>query len=65
MLGKGAFGEVRQAVHKETAAQRAVKTLLKKHMDKHERKAMMNEINTLKELDHPNIVKIFEYFEDQ
>jgi len=34
-------------------------------MDKHERKAMMNEINTLKELDHPNIVKIFEYFEDQ
>jgi len=26
---------------------------------------MMNEINVLKELDHPNIVKIFEYLEDK
>lgn len=25
---------------------------------------MQNEINTLKSLDHPNIVKIYEYFED-
>ena len=26
---------------------------------------MLNEINILKELDHPNIVKIFEYYEDK
>ena len=34
-------------------------------MDKKERAEMMNEINVLKELDHPNIVKIFEYLEDK
>ena len=28
-------------------------------------KEMMNEINVLKELDHPNIVKIFEHLEDR
>jgi calcium-dependent protein kinase len=48
ILGKGAFGEVRAAVHKESAAQRAIKTLAKKHMDKHEKKQMMNEINVLR-----------------
>jgi calcium-dependent protein kinase len=26
---------------------------------------MLNEINTLRSLDHPNIVKIYEYFEDE
>jgi len=25
----------------------------------------MNEIDTLRSLDHPNIVKVFEYFEDE
>jgi len=33
-------------------------------MDEEETAAMLNEINILKGIDHPNIVKIFEYFED-
>ena len=65
VLGKGAYGEVRVAVHRASAAQRAVKTLKKKHMSKKEIEVLMNEITVLKELDHPNIVKIFEYFEDK
>jgi calcium-dependent protein kinase len=51
-------------VHRETAAQRAVKVLRKSHMDEDERRMLFNEINILKELDHPNIVKMFEFFED-
>jgi len=64
VLGNGAFGEVRMCVHRETAAQRAVKVLRKSHMDEDERRMLFNEINILKELDHPNIVKMFEFFED-
>ena len=65
VLGEGAFGEVRLCTHRETKEKRAVKVLKKENMDKHEQQTMLNEINTLRSLDHPNIVKIFEYFEDE
>jgi calcium-dependent protein kinase len=65
MLGSGAFGEVRMCVHRDTGAQRAVKVLRKSHMDDDEKKMLFNEINILRELDHPNIVKMYEFFEDE
>merc|ERR1712166_1224204 len=64
VLGEGAFGEVRLCTHRETKEKRAVKVLKKENMDKTEQMQMLNEINTLRSLDHPNIVKIYEYFED-
>jgi len=33
-------------------------------MNEAERSDMINEIDILKQMDHPNIVKIYEYFED-
>ena len=51
-------------IHRDTGAQRAVKVLRKSNMDEDEKKMLFNEINILKELDHPNIVKMFEFFED-
>jgi len=65
MLGSGAFGEVRVCVHRESGAQRAVKVLRKSHMDEDEKKMLFNEINNLKDLDHPNILKMYEFFEDE
>ena len=65
MLGSGAFGEVRVCVHRESHAQRAVKVLRKSHMDEDEKKMLFNEINNLKDLDHPNILKMYEFFEDE
>jgi len=62
MLGSGAFGEVRVCVHRESGAQRAVKVLRKSHMDEDEKKMLFNEINNLKDLDHPNILKMYEFF---
>jgi len=64
-LGEGAFGEVRKCTHRETKEVRAVKVLKKESMDAAEKEAMLNEIRILKSLDHPNIVKIYEYFEDE
>lgn len=33
-------------------------------MDDDEKRMLFNEINILKEIDHPNIVKMYEFFED-
>ena len=65
LIGSGSFGDVRAATHIETGEERAVK-LFKKSLattDKDKRK-LFEEIQILRSLDHPNIVKIFEYFED-
>lgn len=64
VLGEGAFGEVRLCTHRTTKEKRAVKVLPRASMDKEAEKTLLNEINTLKSLDHPNIIKIFEYFKD-
>lgn len=34
-------------------------------MDEDDLKMLFNEINILKTLDHPSIVKMFEFFEDE
>lgn len=65
ILGAGAFGEVRICVHKDSNTQRAVKVLRKSAMDEEEEKMLFNEINILKQLDHPNIVKMYEFFQDE
>lgn len=51
-------------VHRESNAQRAVKVLRKSNMDEDEKRMLFNEINILKEIDHPNIIKMYEFFED-
>jgi calcium-dependent protein kinase len=48
---------------------RAVKSISKVKMAKNknaalEREKFINEVNLLKEMDHPNIIRIFEFFED-
>lgn len=62
-LGQGAFGEVRECQHKETKAKRAVKILRKVRLDEGEKTKMMNEIDNLKLLDHPNILRMYESYE--
>ena len=64
LLGSGAFGEVWLCLHKETQSQRAVKVLRKNLLDPKEMEMLKNEIAILKDLDHPNIVKMFEFLED-
>lgn len=65
-LGSGKFGFVREAVHKFTGQRRAIKTIAKANMELYsETKArFLVEVEILKTLDHPNIVKIYEFFED-
>lgn len=65
-LGSGAYGEVWLCTHLTTGEVRAVKILLKEGMpiEEIEKKTVFEEVEILKKLDHPNILKVFEYFED-
>ena len=61
-LGQGAFGTVRKAVHKVTGQERAIKILKKRQQD--ERKLFL-EVSILSKLTHPNIMEIYEFYEDK
>ncbi|OMJ84731.1 hypothetical protein SteCoe_14122 [Stentor coeruleus] len=66
VLGSGTFGIVRQATHKKTSQEYAVKIFPKSALYKEMlSESLKNEIEILKNLDHPNIIKIFDDFEDQ
>eukprot|EP00397_Hematodinium_sp_SG-2012_P008862 GEMP01008931.1.p1 GENE.GEMP01008931.1~~GEMP01008931.1.p1 ORF type:complete len:468 (+),score=108.98 GEMP01008931.1:96-1499(+) len=61
-LGAGTYGSVSKATNKSTGAVRAVKTMAKKDIKNEVR--YKAEIAIMKKLDHPNIIKLFETFED-
>lgn len=65
VIGSGAFGEVRKCMSKKTAKIRAVKIIKRENMTKTEQKQLETEINVLKQMDHPNIVKLFEAYKDK
>jgi len=64
VLGSGAYGEVKECVHKRTQARRAVKIINKDLMSQNEQDRMLEEVQILKGLDHPNVLKIFEAYTD-
>ncbi|CEL97997.1 unnamed protein product [Vitrella brassicaformis CCMP3155] len=61
-IGQGTYGSVCKAVNKSTGAVRAIKTISKSQVKNIER--FRTEIAIMKQLDHPNIVKLYETFED-
>ena len=61
-IGRGAFGSVEKCIHKRTKRAAAVKVLKKSNFNKKELELIVNEISIIKELDHPNILKIYEAY---
>ena len=69
-LGNGAFGTVYKVKRKNSGFNpiiRALKEISKEQMNKNEEseQELKNEIEILKNIDHPNIMKIYEFFEDE
>ncbi len=63
MLGEGAFGTVVKCKHRITGIGRAAKKIPKNALD--DQKLFENEVENLMKLDHPHIVKLVEYFEEE
>ena len=64
MLGKGAFGKVNLGLHRLTRKLCAIKSINMDFMkEESQKKKIMNEINILKSLRHPNNIKILETFQ--
>lgn len=65
-LGDGAFGSVRKITHRVTGEHRAVKTIHKKTLkSEDERQTFFNEVAVLRTLDHPNVLKLYEFYQDE
>lgn len=62
-IGQGAFGIVYKGYEKDTGLVRAVKQVLNDVLKNFD--SFMNEVNALKTLDHPNIIKLYEVYEDK
>ena len=63
VLGEGSYGKVNLVSHKIIGAQRAMKIIGKvEDQDENNLFEILNEINVLKKIDHPNIIKIFEFY---
>jgi calcium-dependent protein kinase len=62
-LGSGSYGIVKMCEHKLTKQERAVKIIEKKKIKNMAQ--FRTEIKILQTLDHPNVIKMYEYFEDE
>lgn len=62
LLGTGSFGEVRKTVHRTSGATHAVK-IYRKDLLKSGSK-LFQELEFLRILDHPHIIRVYETFED-
>lgn len=63
-LGSGSFSAVRLARERRTAQERVVKDVRLANMKPEAQEFTKHEMRLLAELDHPNVVKLFEFAED-
>ena len=63
VLGNGSYGKVYKAMNIKTENLVAIKSIKKKKDNKIDDNIIKNEINVLKKLNHPNIVKIYEFYD--
>ena len=66
-LNTGGVGTIRRVVHKVTGQMRALKTIRKSMITQEMRRKakFFNEVDILKDADHPNIIKLYDIYEDK
>ena len=63
-LGNGKFGLVRLGIHKASGRKVAIKIMNKKDMNSQDLELIKTEIEILKVCQHPNIVRLYDVFEN-
>ncbi len=58
-IGSGGYGFVKKGIHKESKQIRAIKSIPRKNIP--DIQAFRVEVEILRKLDHPNIVKLYEW----
>lgn len=64
-LGRGRFGLVKVCQNKETKRKAAIKIMSKKTMNPNDIQLIRTEIEILKICQHPNIIRLYDVFENQ
>jgi len=64
-LGEGAFSVVIEATDKSTKESYAVKVVTKSKLTKEDEIALKDEIQVLRELQHPHIIRLYDVFEEK
>lgn len=62
ILGEGTYGIVYKAKEIDTGEIRAIKRISREKIRNYQR--FLNEINALKTLDHPNVIRLYEIYQD-
>jgi len=62
-LGRGAFSVVKKAKNRKTGEECAIKFIEKKFVDKQDMNLLAREIDIMKKVSHPNVLKLKEVFE--
>lgn len=63
-IDEGRFGIVKRCIQKNTGLEAAIKIISKSEMEPHELQQARTEIEILKICQHPNIVKLFDLYEN-
>jgi calcium-dependent protein kinase len=64
VLGQGSFGVVLKGIHKQTQQERALKVIPRSKITR-KIDRFINEVNALKKLDHPNVIRLYEVYETE
>lgn len=65
MLGSGSYGKVFMAQDKKDESMKiAIKVINKSKLDAEDLESLKNEVRLMQQVDHPNIVKYYETYDD-
>ncbi|GMG19784.1 unnamed protein product [Ambrosiozyma monospora] len=62
-IGEGAFSTVYRAIDSKAKTEVAVKLIKKYEMDSAQQAAVLKEVTIMRQLDHPNVVKLIDFIE--
>jgi len=64
-IGRGAFSVVKRSKHKKSGIEFAIKFIEKKYVDKQDLVLLGREIDIMKKVNHPNVLKLEEVYETE